>query len=76
MRLKKENNIVFYLITGTETLDTGKGRISRQIPSFFLNSNIQGIVSEEHAVKIAKNILDPWNNADIELSLWATEVKD
>lgn len=67
---------MFYLITGTETLDNGNGRISRQIPSFFLNSNIQGIVSEEHAVKIAKDILDPWDNVDIELSLWATEVRD
>lgn len=30
---------------------------SRQIPTFYLHENVQGIVSEDHAVKVAREIL-------------------
>ena len=32
---------------------------SRQIPTFYLDERVQGIVSEDHARRIAWSILDP-----------------
>lgn len=31
----------------------------RQIPTFYLNPNVQGIMDAEHAEKIAREILNP-----------------
>jgi hypothetical protein len=35
---------------------------SRQIPTFYLDENIQGILDEDGAVRIALEILDPTGN--------------
>lgn len=33
------------------------------IPTFYLHGRIQGIVDEEHAERIARNVCDPYNEA-------------
>lgn len=35
-------------------------RATRQMPTFYLDESVQGIVSEDHARRIAKHILDPY----------------
>jgi hypothetical protein len=41
------------------TVETKRGEWSgmKQIPTFYLDSNVQGIISEEHACRIAADIL-------------------
>lgn len=36
----------------------------RSIPTFYLNGNIQGILDEEHAESIAREVVDPFGEAD------------
>lgn len=31
----------------------------RQVPIFYLDSDMQGIISEEHAVRVARQVIDP-----------------
>lgn len=35
---------------------------SRSIPTFFLDPNVQGIVSEAHAITIAEDIINPFGH--------------
>ena len=35
---------------------------SRQVPTFILNGNIQGIISRYQAEAIAKSIIDPYDD--------------
>lgn len=43
--------------------------VSRQIPTFFLDEDIQGIVSAEHAKKIAEDIINTFKDENIILSI-------
>ncbi len=45
-----------------------------QIPTFYLNSNVQGIVDAEHAEQIAREVVNPTNKWDIEVHLYVTTV--
>jgi hypothetical protein len=54
-----------YAITAqVETYDTDANAItwrgSRQLPTFYLDENVQGIRDERHATRIARQILDPF----------------
>jgi hypothetical protein len=55
-----------YIVTATVN--------GRQIPTFLLDPNIQGIVSEKHAEKIAMGILNPLNDPNLNVCLCAVEV--
>ena len=47
-----------YAIQATVRAATsGGGVVTRQVPTFYLDENVQGIVSEEHARQIAAEIL-------------------
>lgn len=46
--------------------------IMKQIPLFTLSENVQGIRSEEHAEKIAQDIIDPFGLCD---KVYCTAVK-
>ncbi len=37
---------------------------THQIPTFYLDENVQGIVNKDHAEKIARTIIDPCGVAD------------
>ena len=55
---------MLYQIDGTvvEETTTGEGistQITHQIPTFYLNSDVQGIVDVHHAAKIAEEIVNP-----------------
>jgi hypothetical protein len=48
-------------------------KASTQVPTFYLDENVQGIISEEHAVKVATSIINP--TADADLGVYVTAVK-
>jgi hypothetical protein len=51
-----------YSITATVTERTPEGwDRTRQVPTFYLDPRVQGIVSAAHAERIALDILDPFN---------------
>lgn len=47
---------MYAISANVENLTSDGYRASRQVPTFYLNSNVQGIVSAEHAEKIAEDI--------------------
>lgn len=67
-----------YQIQGTVVAHyTSKNRIVVQVPTFFLDADIQGIVDCEHAVKIATSIVCPVELCDeyTEANITATKVR-
>ena len=46
-----------YIITAVRSVKTRRGVIARQVPTFFLDKNAQGIVNKEQAERIARDIL-------------------
>jgi hypothetical protein len=58
-----------YAITATvETTvhsKSGDWHGARQIPTFYLDENVQGIVSEAHAERIAREIIDPLSSRTV-----------
>lgn len=65
--------IKMYAINATVVQTVPGGRISRQLPTFFLNPNVQGIINEEDALNIAERIIDP-DGRYAELDICAKEV--
>ncbi len=50
-----------YAITATVSRETEDGWSSlQQVPTFYLDENVQGIVNEDHAGLIAFKIIDPF----------------
>ena len=45
-----------YQIQAQIVTETPHGTLSRQVPTFYLAPNVQGIVSEDHAARIARDI--------------------
>ncbi len=54
-------NTTLYVVAASVTHDN----ITRQIPIFYLNARIQGIVSPDHAQKVVEDILNPSHDPDI-----------
>jgi hypothetical protein len=56
--------MTMYAITATvETVSisstSGEWHGTRQVPTFFLDEDVQGIVSADHAARIAADVIDP-----------------
>jgi hypothetical protein len=62
-----------WTIQGTATYETSTGSITRQIPTFFLDESVQGIVDKNHAIRIAKGMLNPFALPDITLHVYAAK---
>lgn len=55
-----------YAVTGTITNTTAdEWMTTRQVPTFYLDEAVQGIVSAEHAERIARSIIDPFGVFDV-----------
>lgn len=54
-----------YAITATASREGDWGTSTRQIPTFYLDGNVQGITSEEHAQRIAMEIIDPFDACQV-----------
>lgn len=46
-----------------------------QVPTFYLDSQVQGIVSVDHAEKIARDIINPTKDETLWVSANVTEVE-
>jgi hypothetical protein len=50
---------MLYQITAQYVRNDNGYTCSRQVPTFYLDSRVQGIVSVDHAEKIAREVIDP-----------------
>lgn len=67
----------FYAVTANMTTEADGWTSTRHLPTFYLCANAQGIVSEEHAERIARDILDPFarqNDAALHLTAVAIDI--
>ena len=64
-----------YSISGTVSRVDEKGwETVRQVPTFILYSNIQGIVSEGHAEHVGRWVVNPLGDKSLKVNLWAIEI--
>lgn len=68
---------MFYIISAALATQDDNGNWLRvtQLPTFILDSNIQGIVNVEHARQIAASILNPFEDKDITVDMSVTETE-
>jgi hypothetical protein len=61
-----------FIIQATITKKTGGFSTTKQVPTFYLHEDVQGIVSAEHAEKIARSIIDPFGEYEthVHAALW------
>jgi len=48
-----------YVIQATRQRETAHGTLTMQVPTFYLLANVQGIVSEAHAARVAADVIGP-----------------
>ena len=56
---------MMYVASPIINIKTDKGTITRQVPTFYLDGNIQGIVDVKHAGKIVADICNPLRDVNI-----------
>ena len=64
-----------YCVQATVEYTDGRWRSVLSVPTFYLNSNVQGIVDCEHARVMAKEVINPTNNPDITVNAHVTEIE-
>lgn len=61
----------------TERSETfGDVKTTILVPTFFLDPHVQGITNHSEAVQVARSIINPTGNDDLEVSVTATETTD
>lgn len=63
-----------YAITASVHTQQGEWKGVRHLPTFYLDENVQGIVSEEHAAKIARDIINPLGTVTMHVEVFALKV--
>jgi len=61
----------------SRTTTDGQGnewRTNKHLPTFYLNENVQGILNEEGAERVARSILDPFGEMGDRLMVGAVKV--
>jgi hypothetical protein len=56
---------MIYIASPVINQSTPNGTITRQVPTFLLDGDIQGIVSQEHAGRIVSDICNPTNDVNV-----------
>lgn len=54
-----------YVITATVTERTAEGARTTQVPTFYLDADVQGIIDARHAEQVAIDVIDPFNRFDV-----------
>lgn len=67
---------MWYMLHGTVVETTRTGTVTREVPTFFLHSNVQGIVSEKHAIQIGEGVVNPTRNPAHAVTLFASVVSE
>lgn len=60
---------MLYSVCANVTYKEGRWTCSQQVPTFILNGDIQGIVSIDHAARIAEKVVNPTGNPDVAVSV-------
>jgi uncharacterized protein YabE (DUF348 family) len=65
---------VFWIVQATVTI----GAATTQIPTFYLNADVQGIMDEEGCKKVARDIVDPFHEASVSVNCdkWQFAIKE
>lgn len=64
-----------YAVQVTVTIpETGGWKRTKQLPTFYLDENVQGIVNNEHACRIAYGIVNPCDETNKEFSISAEKI--
>ncbi len=58
------------------TAMTRKGAFTRQIPTFYLDTHVQGISSTEQAERVARKIINPLDTPAVVVDMTVGEVWD
>jgi hypothetical protein len=66
---------MMYTITATYAANKGDWVSTGQVPTFFLDSTVQGMFDEEHAKRIAADVLNS-GKSDVEFSITAVARPD
>ena len=61
---------MFYAVTATVTKKDDKGSTTYQVPTFYLNANVQGITGAAHAARIAHEVINPTNDPTLDVSIF------
>ena len=73
--ITREEGMTMYAVQATVETVRGVWTGMKQIPTFYLDESVQGIVSEEHAQRVALDILRSAVPADIAMTFHVTAVK-
>lgn len=57
-----------YCIQATVTKTEGDTSTTTQIPTFYLNADVQGILNDAQAVRVAQRIIDPFGDYVVSIS--------
>lgn len=60
---------MFYIVTAQIVKRTENGSISKQVPTFYLNGDIQGINNLDTAEKVAKDVVDPFGENEVHVCI-------
>lgn len=64
-----------YAVTASIRFDVKGGWEGvKHLPTFYLHPNVQGILNEDQAVKVARSILDPFDRYIGRINITATKV--
>lgn len=60
---------MMYAVSATVNRHDKDGVVTIQVPTFYLDANVQGIVNKEHAKIIAGEIINPAKNPNLTVHL-------
>lgn len=63
---------MMWCVTAMVRKTSPEGARSIQVPTFYLNSDVQGIVDAEHAERIAKEVCNPTGDTTLEVMVAVT----
>ena len=63
-----------YGIQATVSRRDGQWEGTRQVPTFYLDERVQGIVSEDHAAEIARDIINPYRESALSVHVIAVKI--
>ena len=65
---------MLYAIPATAVKTDKSGTTSYQVPTFYLNGNVQGIVDVAHAERIAREVINPTNDPALKVNAYVVTV--
>jgi len=61
---------MFYVINATVLRTTKEGTTVHTVPTFYLSSDVQGIVDATHAETIAREVINPTKDVGITVAVY------